>query len=488
MRRGAVFWATLLVCCAFWALSLGPAQCLAAEETYDIEAGVKRVLTANPQVQSALEAIQAAIQGQRAALAAFGPTLTLGYGFQSQSTGTWEQIANTTAANGVSYKKLNLTWQQWNSSISLNQPLFTGFNLLNSYQKAALQQDQARGLYREVELTLVNTTQLEFLKLLKGREDLKVAESEVERLENQVRLSDAMYRIKASPLMDKIQAESYLHLAKQNRIAARNVVQQQGAILDALLNLPPGGPGRYTGVMADAPFDLGVEECLDAAYKFRPDVYVGVKSVQIAQKDAGIALSPIYPQVSASLNGTRQGGRPDLNNSDPRHVPEITDTNFQVTVNWLAWDWGQTLFTYGQQQANVRKLMADLANLRLTVGKEVRTVYFAIFAAKQRIDEARQAVEAAMETYRMTVARYQVNVGSSFDVLNAQGKLTESQASLTAALYDYWSARSNLYKAMGTVHPGLFPAAPPPASGLPAGKAKAPAKPHPATASPHAIP
>jgi len=64
-------------------------------------------------------------------------------------------------------------------------------------------------------------------------------------------------------------------------------------------------------------------------------------------------------------------------------------------------------------------------------------------------------VEAARESYRMALARYQAQVGTNTDVLDAQAKVSSSEASLSQALSDYQTALSNLYVAMGEKNPPL---------------------------------
>ena len=56
----------------------------------------------------------------------------------------------------------------------------------------------------------------------------------------------------------------------------------------------------------------------------------------------------------------------------------------------------------------------------------------------------------------MALARYQEQVGTNFDVLDASSKLTTAQASLTSAKADYLTALAQIYVAMGEFHPDLM--------------------------------
>jgi outer membrane protein TolC len=55
----------------------------------------------------------------------------------------------------------------------------------------------------------------------------------------------------------------------------------------------------------------------------------------------------------------------------------------------------------------------------------------------------------------MALARYQAQVGTNIDVLDAQAQLTQSEADLTQALSDYQIALARIFVSMGDKNPGL---------------------------------
>ena len=57
----------------------------------------------------------------------------------------------------------------------------------------------------------------------------------------------------------------------------------------------------------------------------------------------------------------------------------------------------------------------------------------------------------------MADARYQTQVGIFIDVLDAQAKLTQAEATLTGAQADYLIAVALLHVAMGEENPALLP-------------------------------
>jgi outer membrane protein TolC len=202
---------------------------------------------------------------------------------------------------------------------------------------------------------------------------------------------------------------------------------------------------------------MNVADCLDTAYKQRPDLYMGVKSVQIAERDVKIAASTFYPQVQAQASVARDGNTPslDVRNFSGATTPETR--MFGVTATLQAWDWGSTYFGVQSARETVKKLQADLAKMRLDVGYEVKTYYLNIQDAAKRIAVARTALEASKEGFRMAQARYQAQVGTNTDVLTSQAQVSSAEFNLTQALTDYQSALADIYAGMGIKNTSLMP-------------------------------
>ena len=67
---------------------------------------------------------------------------------------------------------------------------------------------------------------------------------------------------------------------------------------------------------------------------------------------------------------------------------------------------------------------------------------------------AEKGVREAREAYEAALARYQEQVGTNFDVLDASSNLTRAQSSLTGSRADYLTALSQLLYRDGRIPPG----------------------------------
>ena len=462
VRRFMIHASLGLVLASCWS---GRVLAQAELQTLDLGKSVARGLAANPQMQSAREVLIGSEKGKLAALAAMGPVAKASYSASHQDKDPFTlatepvtaPVGNTNVPLGLSYTRVQTGYRDtFNLDINIHQNLFTGFKLLSTYQKAALSKDQAQAQLKNAELTLVRTVQQAFLGLLKARADLKASEDSKLRLESQVKTSQAYFQLGLVPRLDVLQAQTDLDRVEQQIFASQGNIRVAEAQMNALLAFPMHVPIEYAGSLEYIPFSIPLESCLDSAYKNRPDMYVAIKSVEIAGKDTKIAAAPFYPQVAADADVIRTGNKWNVS-GDNRFVFDYAYTQFTLSVSMQMWDWGNTLFSTQQAQANTRKLQADLASLRLTIRSSVQNFFFTMQQAGQRIGKAREGQKNAREAYAMATNRYKLQVGSYTDVLDAQSRMTNAESDMNQALYDYDTSLSNLYAAMGVLSPALRP-------------------------------
>ncbi|MDO9084224.1 MAG: TolC family protein [Humidesulfovibrio sp.] len=410
----------------------------------DLKQSVERGLAANPTMVGARAQLLGSDYMINSTTADFFPTATAYYGFLRYGS----QPKTAGGANSGDQTT-------WTGRLNIHQPIFTGFRLLSTNQRARLTKEQNEGKLTQAELTLIGLIQTNFLAHLKAKMDVKSAQDAVERLKSQLKVTQAFFDVGLKPKLDVLQAEVDLATAEQNLLKAKNSLDTTRAKLNSLLNLPLEAPVEYVGDLMYTPLGLDLNECLNRAYKNRPDILVGIKSVGIAEKDAGITASEFYPQVGADLDFYRKGDNPGLTGSDNLSETGKSYWTVGATASWTFWQWGSTYYKYKSADENVNKMRAELDNTRLGAGFEVKQNMLSQREAADRIGVAKKSVDASRESYRMALARYQAQVGTNTDVLDAQAKVSNSEAQLSQALSDYQTAISSLYVAMGDKNPEL---------------------------------
>jgi len=407
--------------------------------SFDMERCVTRALELNPSMTAIRAQLQGSKYGTKSSFGAFLPSLSGNYG--------WTNYGRKNSYSGH--------YSDWASGVNVSQPVFHGFNLLATWQKAKLTEESNEASLNNVELSLISSVQSNFLSLLKARMDVKSAEDSVARLVSQLKVITAFYDVGLRPKAEVLDAEVDLATARQGLLTAQNNVSIQETQLNTLLNIPVETEVEYVGELKDMPFDLTLKDCLARAYAGRPDLIIGKKSVEISKKDVTRAASSFYPQVDADWNYTNKGADPGLGRGGTYPYTNKEYWTAGVSASMTIFNGGQDYYDYKQYEETVKQVEAELENTRLNAGFEVKQALLNIKEAADRITVARKSVEAATEAYRMAVARYQAQVGTNTDVLNAQARLTDSEAQLSQSLADYGTAISTLYVAMGEKNLGL---------------------------------
>lgn len=407
---------------------------------------VEHVLRFNPGLGAQEAESRSSEEGRKSARGAFGPRLGVSY-----SATKTESKRDPSATMGTKNPKMGV--YSW--GVEVTQPIFQGFRLLSTYQKAALQADSDKASLRKAELDMTEQVQTAFLEYLKAGENTRSMRDSLTRLREQLRIAQAYFEVGLSPRLDVLQAEVDVSEAESLLIEAENTQATALARLNTLLGFDATAVNTYTGTLKEVGFRYTLEQCLELAYRQRPDLYVAQKAVEIARKSQKEVQSDYYPQIEGYYSMTQSGNTPGMQRSG-ENGSHVTNWEVGAQATWNVFEWGTTYYADKQAGWQVTKMRYEQENLKLEVGYDIKSKYLAVQEARKRIAVAQNSVAQATEAYNVALARYHEHVGTNFDVLDASANLTSAQSSLTGAKADYLTALSQIYVAMGEYHPDLL--------------------------------
>lgn len=407
---------------------------------------VEHALRFNPGLGAQEAESRSSEEGRKSARGAFGPRLGLTY-----SATKTESKRDPSATMGTRNPKMGV----YNWGVEVTQPIFQGFRLLSTYQKAALQADSDKASLRKAELDMTEQVQTAFLEYLKAGENTRSMRDSLTRLREQLRIAQAYFEVGLSPRLDVLQAEVDVSEAERLLIEAENTQATTLARLNTLLGFDATAVNTYTGTLREVAFRYTLEQCLELAYRQRPDLYVAQKAVEIARKSQKEVQSDYYPQIEGYYSMTQSGNTPGMQRSG-ENGSHVTNWEVGAQATWNVFEWGTTYYADKQAGWQVTKMRYEQENLKLEVGYDIKSKYLAVQEARKRIAVALNSVAQATEAYNVALARYHEHVGTNFDVLDASANLTSAQSSLTGAKADYLTALSQIYVAMGEYHPDLL--------------------------------
>lgn len=407
---------------------------------------VEHALRFNPGLGAQEAESRSSEEGRKSARGAFGPRLGMTY-----SATKTESKRDPSATMGTKNPKMGV--YSW--GVEVTQPIFQGFRLLSTYQKAALQADSDKASLRKAELDMTEQVQTAFLEYLKAGENTRSMRDSLTRLREQLRIAQAYFEVGLSPRLDVLQAEVDVSEAERLLIEAENTQATTLAKLNTLLGFDATAVNTYTGTLKEVGFRYTLEQCLELAYRQRPDLYVAQKAVEIARKSQKEVQSDYYPQIEGYYSMTQSGNTPGMQRSG-ENGSHVTNWEVGAQATWNVFEWGTTYYADKQAGWQVTKMRYEQENLKLEVGYDIKSKYLAVQEARKRIAVAQNSVAQATEAYNVALARYHEHVGTNFDVLDASANLTSAQSSLTGAKADYLTALSQIYVAMGEYHPDLL--------------------------------
>lgn len=407
---------------------------------------VEHALRFNPGLGAQEAESRSSEEGRKSARGAFGPRLGVSY-----SATKTESKRDSSATMGTKNPKMGV--YSW--GVEVTQPIFQGFRLLSTYQKAALQADSDKASLRKAELDMTEQVQTAFLEYLKAGENTRSMRDSLTRLREQLRIAQAYFEVGLSPRLDVLQAEVDVSEAESLLIEAENTQATALAKLNTLLGFDATAVNTYTGTLKEVGFRYTLEQCLELAYRQRPDLYVAQKAVEIARKSQKEVQSDYYPQIEGYYSMTQSGNTPGMQRSG-ENGSHVTNWEVGAQATWNVFEWGTTYYADKQAGWQVTKMRYEQENLKLEVGYDIKSKYLAVQEARKRIAVAQNSVAQATEAYNVALARYHEHVGTNFDVLDASANLTSAQSSLTGAKADYLTALSQIYVAMGEYHPDLL--------------------------------
>ncbi|HYU00082.1 MAG TPA: TolC family protein [Gemmatimonadales bacterium] len=418
------------------ALALGaslPAALAAQQLEVTLAEAVRRALQVQPaMVQSLGDARNAGASG-RSAWGAFLPTVSTSASASRSNQDRFDPNSTLRLPPGYSYS----------GGLSASLELFDGFRRLANLRATGATQDAAGAEVVNQRYQTTLATQQAFYTALADEELVRVAEAQVKRAEQQLKISVDKLRAGSATRSDTLRSTVDLGNARLQLLQAKaNLASGQASL------------GRQIGV------DQSVRAVPDTAFPGLPDTAAlraaPLESApQVKQADAQAraaralvwsARAQYWPSLIVSYSNSRTGtGTPTL--------PLFT--GYPETFSWrfgLSW----TLFNGFQREqsqvaASVARDVADAraADTRRQTNAQLIQQRAALLTAYEQIGIAGTNVDAATEDLRVVQERYRVGAATILDLLTSEANLTQAQVNLVQARYNYLIARAQLEALVG---------------------------------------
>ena len=323
----------------------------------------------------------------------------------------------------------------------VNQPIYTFGRITSGINaaEAAVQANHAEVCKTNLDVKM-NVAEI-YILVLRAARIMEVAESKVISLTSHTRVVADHFDKGVVSKNDLLAAQVALADARQQLLEARNGLELSRAAYNRALGRGLTEQVRLTELVDDGS-QSDVDELSRQAMQIRPEIS-GLSAQAIAMREQAASLeAKKAPQIGV------QGGYLYQENKyvDPNGVAVM-----MLGVQWNAFDSGRI----GNQAGALREKAEGVIRLRKDVESmirlEVRQKWLDLQTARERVLVARQTTAQADENLRVAQDRYQQQVGTNTEVLDAETLRVQAFTNLYNSSYQAVLAGLRLRRAVGNL-------------------------------------
>jgi len=416
---------------------LAAAGCaLAQEDEYvlTLEQAMRLALERNPSIavaEGSLHASRAALAGQRARRL---PVLA------AEASGRIQQSLGRPVNIGGGIIETRAATSETSDLALALQHTFYQSGRDEAISAARVQTAATEAGLEDTRRTLLLDVASTFYAVLANQELAGIGDALVAASQLHLDLVNARVEEGTAAPVDRLPGEAELGSARYEAASAINSVWQSLADLQALLALPPDELPHIRGELEPAPAVDQLPAWLEIASERRPDLQAQrfrVRGAELALSQAKIAAGP-----SLSVSGSADYGR---------HTGTTGETwALAAGVSVPLFD-DQARASVDQARANLGVTEQRLADLQLSITREVTQAWYALTNAAGQVVTSAAALAAAQASLDAAQGRYAEEVATIVDVTDAQLAWQRAAVNQVQARYDRSVAWYRLLAAAGVL-------------------------------------
>ncbi|MFW6160375.1 MAG: TolC family protein [Acidobacteriota bacterium] len=408
-----------------------------------LQKSIELALTQNPSHLAAAEREDAAEAQVREAAAAFFPSLNA-QGLHTLDEKVME-LEFPSFIPGEPPQKVEVDFtRDYQFSLSLNLPLFTGGRLTAGYKQAKYNLKSTRESVRQSRQSTIYQVKQAFYGYLLTRELVRVAEEAVAVAEKHHRNVNNLYEVGMASKLDLLRSEVQVANLKPQLIKARNSLKVAEIGLKTILGLEIEQMIEVEGNLHYEPYYPDLEKCIQEAMSARPELLQISYQKQIAQQMVKTSQASRLPTIAISGNYNYW--------ADKFNFKEDTWSSYyavNLVMTIPLFNGFSSSARVAQSKSVMRELELTEKSLKDMVIFEINQAFLNLKEAEESLQSQEKNVEQAAESLRIAELNYAEGLVTHLDVSSAQASLSQAKTYYSQALYDYVVARAALEKAVG---------------------------------------
>ncbi|MDR0549782.1 MAG: TolC family protein [Deltaproteobacteria bacterium] len=377
-------------------------------------------------------------------------------GYMGALWSRWQAITDFLPAVGVSYGRtyhgdratvpVGAGRNQYSFGAQISQPLFTGGRNAANYLLSQLGVSAADIAKTQAREDLLLAVKQAYFSILATEKALNVAKSTVVNLQSHLNVAQNFFEVGMVPRNQVLEAEVELAKAQQEETTqSRNLVVNK-ARLNILLRRAVEAEVKIVDELKYYKFPLTMDFCMNIGLNDNPEIRLARNQVEAGAKNVDVARSELYPQINLTYSNSSVG---DSSRAHGGWAANSSSWDVAAVASLNVWEWGRSKANVEKTKVALNQAINNLTSLEDNTKLEITSNYQSLISAGRNIDVSRKAVESAAEDLRMVTERYQEQVATNTDVLDAQTRYTEAQYEHFQSLYNYNLAWAAIERSLG---------------------------------------
>ena len=401
-----------------------------------LEQAVARAIEANPGLAGARAQVDASAARRLISLAAIFPKLTL--------TGDYTRNNKEVSFGSGPDARVILPKNDWETRLSLRQPVFAGLREQRAYHQAKLQTAQLEAGLTDAQAALVLRVASTCMTLLENDALIGVEQRNLDLANRRKQQSTDFFEAGEVTRVDVLRAEAAVKAAERRLVAARADREQAAGrlrldlALDGPIDIVP--PGEFLPELPELP--ALIEKAL-ATSPLLEQARLGLKSAELEiKKQKGARLPLVF----------LDGGMIYQASTFPADAYSFLTLNLSVPI----FSGGELRARIREAEANRRVAQARLDDLERSLREDVGDTYRDVITARTFLDLSRQELEVIEQQYQETFALYQAQEAVALDLENAELSLADARRRVASAEVAVKNLELRAFYLTGSLQPDLL--------------------------------
>jgi outer membrane protein TolC len=332
--------------------------------------------------------------------------------------------------------------------LSLQQPLYAGGAIFNSYKISKIGKEIAEKQLESVTQSLLDNVTQSYYFALFAKSAKEVSEEALASAEENLDQVGKFFNNGKASKLDLLRAEVQAANLKPSVISAENNLKMAYSRLNIIL----GFDEEKKIVLSDkleyreSPLqNMTLSELVSIAKVNRPEIAILNSQEKIADKQLSISRGAFLPTLSLGTNYQYMAMKNDLNfGSDDFNKSFNTSLSLSIP-----------LFNGFKKSAQVQQAKIQIKEVAVQkssaidgIRMEVEEGYFLLKEAEKKVETQQKTIEQAKEALRLANLMYKEGAATQLDVLNTNLSLKTARMNYQQSLLEFNNAISKLKKAI----------------------------------------